>query len=376
MKLGDINKTYFNNLDAVRTFACLFVFISHFYGYVNTYEMGFVENWYYNHALHELGAIGVNLFFVLSGFLISYFLLLEKKSTSQINFKNFYIKRILRIWPVFFLVTLISFFALPLLNKSFDIHLVKQHLPYYLLFINNFDRINTGFTGIGNDALGVLWSVAVEEQFYLVWPILISLIREKVLPYVFFIIICISVVFRLYNVHLQETLYYHTLSLIGDLVIGSWSAYLVVYSKQLKVIVNMPRIYIVLAYIVLTAYLVIGNVMFQGTVLISVQRLIISILFAFVILEQSFSEKSLFKYHRLNNISSMALYTYGFYCYHTFFIMIIQKINVIFFSNSINSFVFYTEMIIVFFGCYTFSALSFKYFETYFLNKRSKLIAS
>ena len=61
----------------------------------------------------QLGDSGVTLFFVLSGFLITYLLLQEKKQTQTIQIKNFYIRRILRIWPLYYLAVFLSFFVLP-----------------------------------------------------------------------------------------------------------------------------------------------------------------------------------------------------------------------------------------------------------------------
>ena len=89
------------------------------------------------------GFMGVNFFFVLSGFLITYLLLSEKKSFGKISIGNFYLRRMLRIWPVYYLTLIIGFIAVPsiqwYLNNS-----VTEHYPavnanpwYYISFLGN-----------------------------------------------------------------------------------------------------------------------------------------------------------------------------------------------------------------------------------------------
>src|ERR1700733_3711907 len=93
-------KTFFPNLDGLRFFAFLSVFSAHCIGF-----MGFSSSSkIYVAAVHFLshGDLGVNFFFVLSGFLITYLLLQELKSENRINIPFFYVRRILRIWPLYF----------------------------------------------------------------------------------------------------------------------------------------------------------------------------------------------------------------------------------------------------------------------------------
>ncbi len=109
---------YFKNLDGLRFFAFLAVFISHatlFLGYSN------LSPAFYSIKKYILvnGDVGVSFFFVLSGFLITYLLLKEKDGYGKISLKNFYIRRILRIWPVYFTTILVGFFILPIVVKLF-----------------------------------------------------------------------------------------------------------------------------------------------------------------------------------------------------------------------------------------------------------------
>ncbi len=93
-------KVYFKNLDGLRFIAALLVLIHHAEFFKQDAVEG-VSAVYYEYTKH-FGLLGVNLFFVLSGFLISYLLMEEQRRTNTINIKNFYIRRILRIWPLYF----------------------------------------------------------------------------------------------------------------------------------------------------------------------------------------------------------------------------------------------------------------------------------
>lgn len=150
-----MNKVYFPNLNGLRFLAAFSVMIYHFFG---------------EKVLN--GHFGVTLFFTLSGFLITYLLLVENGSESKILIRKFYIRRILRIWPLyFFVLALASFFYLP----GYGLDKYLGVLPYYIFFIPNLAfvlNISLGYASI-------LWSVGSEEQFYLIWPWLIKLIRNR-----------------------------------------------------------------------------------------------------------------------------------------------------------------------------------------------------
>jgi len=174
-KHKDKTKVYFPGLHGLRFFAALMVVFSHvelmksYHAYPNLYDS--------NLAVYESGRIGVTLFFVLSGFLISYLLLAEKKVSGTISIRNFYIRRILRIWPLYYLVILLAFFVIPRI-AFFSIPeysaLLPGHFTYsLLLYVLLLPQV----------ALSIfppvpyaepLWSIGVEEQFYLLWPVLLK----------------------------------------------------------------------------------------------------------------------------------------------------------------------------------------------------------
>ncbi|QDV32947.1 acyltransferase family protein [Tautonia plasticadhaerens] len=128
--------------------------------------------------LRENGWIGVNIFFVLSGYLITTLLLRERERFGRVDLRSFWIRRILRIWPLYYLVVLICFVLTPLARAAVGIdpgpwrRLAADRLPAFLAFLGNWSLANGG--PVPSDSISVLWSVCVEEQFYLVVPLIVA----------------------------------------------------------------------------------------------------------------------------------------------------------------------------------------------------------
>jgi peptidoglycan/LPS O-acetylase OafA/YrhL len=125
---------------------------------------------------HGGGHLGVVLFFVLSGFLITLLLLKEKEKFKTIKFRKFLIRRALRIWPVYFLfITIVIFLVhgleIILETKSNGVFLIGL---YYLILPN---LAMSGFGSI--QFIPHLWSIGVEEQFYIIWPLIIKFFKKK-----------------------------------------------------------------------------------------------------------------------------------------------------------------------------------------------------
>lgn len=123
----------------------------------------------------NLGWLGVQLFFVLSGFLITG-ILLDQKGT-QHQFRNFYMRRMLRIFPLYYAVLIIAFVLVPLwgVTPIWSVPNKSQEIWYWTYLVNWIIPV----VGSGG-GLSHFWSLAVEEQFYLLWPLaVISLSRER-----------------------------------------------------------------------------------------------------------------------------------------------------------------------------------------------------
>ncbi|MBK8471912.1 MAG: acyltransferase [Sphingobacteriales bacterium] len=98
--------------------------------------------------------------------MITYLLIAEKQLNHQIDVPRFWLRRILRIWPLYYCCVLFGFYAFPMLKTLLgQTPNETATVGYYLAFLSNFDLIAQGLPDAS--ILGVLWSVAVEEQFYL-----------------------------------------------------------------------------------------------------------------------------------------------------------------------------------------------------------------
>lgn len=163
---------YIKPLDGLRTIAVTAVIISHWFPHNSITDM------------IPFGEIGVDVFFVISGFLITSILLQNKTEveeggqTRKSVLKNFIARRTLRIFPIYYITLL----ALYLVADKTGTQL-KSDIVYYLTYTSNW---NFYFRQQWDGMLSHLWSLAVEEQFYLVWPWVILLVKRKYLLHVMF----------------------------------------------------------------------------------------------------------------------------------------------------------------------------------------------
>lgn len=169
-----------------------------------------------------LAQYSVDLFFVISGFLITYLLLIEKK-TFGINVKSFYIRRMLRIWPLyyFFIAICLCFYQYDAIFYEFT--LFKFCL--YLFFLPNVPFISSN----GVDILNHYWSIGVEEQFYLVWPLIMKIKYKKIVPCILLIlIVLLSAKIGSYFLLGKQSIYYKSLSVIRfpSMLVGAIGAFI------------------------------------------------------------------------------------------------------------------------------------------------------
>lgn len=148
----EVQKKKFQGLDGLRAISMLMVIIAH-----ASYNSPFKASY--------LGKTGVNIFFVISGFLITTLLLKEKLINGRISLKNFYIRRALRIMPVVYLFLIVLFF----LNIIYRLGITPTSFITSFLFIKNSPFPKDWYTVH-------LWTLGIEEQFYLIFPFLITIL--------------------------------------------------------------------------------------------------------------------------------------------------------------------------------------------------------
>ena len=172
---------YLPALDGLRFVAFFMVFLHHMK--VVGDHFGFPAILYlFLLKCNQYGWMGVDLFLTLSSFLLSRLLFLEWKSRGNISVLNFYVRRSLRIWPLYYFMCLLGFAILPYLNFSAPPlgtlayqQLVDRYFLPFVFFFANWATAHYGYASEG--ALSLLWTISLEEQFYLVWPWALFFIR-------------------------------------------------------------------------------------------------------------------------------------------------------------------------------------------------------
>lgn len=308
---------YFNNLDALRFFAAFAVILFHFskdiLGRTDPEQLSAIQKMFF--VVADKGDLGVNFFFVLSGFLITFLILHEQKHRGTFNLKYFLIRRTLRIWPLYFIIVLIGFVIFPYVIDGYQ----TTHDPLmYILFLANFDEINHGL----NDGVNFLtspWSVAVEEQFYLFWGVLMLLLfqlKKVSWPTLLIILYLVSFIFRWQHWDDERLLYYHTLAVFQDIITGAfigWSLFN--KSAWLETIKTLPKFMVTVLYLLGFGLCIFKNKLFIDEWIV-LERFVLSSFFAFIILDQIRGDHSLVKLGRIELFNFLGKISYGLYLYH------------------------------------------------------------
>lgn len=171
------HRVYFPELDGLRFVAFALVFL--FHQGVPSSVLAPLIGRSAARCFRENGWVGVQLFFILSGYLITTLLLREEAAFGRVDLRAFWVRRVLRIWPLYYLTVAVVFGLMPWLDGSFTYpagrQSVARHVPAFLAFLGNWSMIFRG--PVSSDAQSVLWSVCVEEQFYLAVPLVVALVR-------------------------------------------------------------------------------------------------------------------------------------------------------------------------------------------------------
>jgi peptidoglycan/LPS O-acetylase OafA/YrhL len=241
---------YFKNLDGLRFIAALFVIIGHCQHILHdsSYHVLGYSPWG-----EKLAGFGVDFFFVLSGFLISFLLIKELGETQSIKIRHFYIRRALRLWPLYFLVGILALVTaepflryLGLVGRSPSGIEWLANFGYLFTFSINFQTLNGHMNEFSSPTLGHFWSLAVEEQFYLLWAPFLLLTRKKT-----FIAIISACLLGFYTTMFQPAIFdiwfeknawaspvFFTSNRFFHFGLGALLAYLV----QRKLLVELPNV--------------------------------------------------------------------------------------------------------------------------------------
>lgn len=269
------------------------------------------------------GTLGVNMFFVLSGFLITFLLLREKALNGRIDVPRFWLRRILRIWPLYFVVVGIGFVVFQWLKARMGVAVHETADPWhYVFFYSNIDKAH----GIEPDSsiLTVLWSIAVEEQFYLVWPVLLLLVPRRWSPALFMAVVLASIGFRAVHVDRDMRLW-HTFSCMGDLAvgaIGAWYASRPLAAERIRAwplwaIAGTHALALALYFLPVLGRSEVGDVLF---------RCVFAAAIAGVILYQAFGRRTFLQLPAPAWLVYLGRISYGLYCLHQVAILVTLQV--------------------------------------------------
>lgn len=378
------DRVYFPGLNSLRFFAALSVVLVHieqFKGFFGV-TSGHYDDFFILARIGMIGRDAVTLFFVLSGFLITYLLLLEQERAGSIHIGKFYARRFLRIWPLYYLLVFIGFILVPLFVQltQWDGYYESirrdffTKLALYLLFLPNVATV-MGYFPVGIDHL---WTIGVEEQFYLLWPALLRYFRRRPLVILLGIIVfkIIVTLFRQWYfatyppndglTPLVFILRFLATFQIESMAMGGIVAYLFARKSTLLAVLFNPIVEKIIIVMMLLHVLILPSILL-ASVTGWLTDILLSGLYALFMLNISANPNATI---RLENpfLRQLGNLSYGIYMFHMaiiYFVMIIfDKLGWGLDNGLLYNLMLYAIVVGVTIAV---SALSYRYFETRFL---------
>lgn len=352
-------KIYLPGLNGIRAIAAIAVVASH----INHRSVGFGLP---SMPLLDLAGYGVTMFFVLSGFLITFLLLKEKKLTNTINYKFFFIRRALRIWPLYFLY-------LFLLILVFGVESFRDTFIYYVFFMPNFVNLLVAEYGVVpvskvlSEKIGHYWSLGVEEQFYIFWPLVIKFLNKYLFAFLLFfpiVFLLFKIALKVLNFPIEIQAFFHY-SRFGCLSIGGIGAYL--YCNHIESLKYFNSILLQIVCWSIMVFIASNNFYIYGII----NHEIVAIITVVLIFNQINNPKLIIN---LENafFDFLGKISFGLYIYNPLVIFFMQK--------SLNNLAvnIALKMVLVYISVFStlilISYLSFHYYENHFLRFKKNFI--
>lgn len=344
---------YLPGLNGIRAIAAIAVIISHIGLSLNLYDIK-------NFGGYALASFGVTMFFALSGFLITYLLLKEQLGSKTIAIRKFYVRRILRIWPLYYFYI---FIVLIVIGFSLN----KYTWMYFFLLPNLPFSINAASIFAATlPYLAHYWSVGVEEQFYLFWPWLVKKSKN-----VFFMLCGFAIAFFFFKILLTIigapkfliVLFHYTR--FGCLAIGGIAAYLLFTQNKFFLKIVQHKFSEIIAWTII--FLIALNKFYLFSI---IDHEIVTIATLVIIINQVNNAKRIISLE--NRIFDyLGKISYGLYIYNPLIIYLISlPLKKIIKNDSI------TDIVLIYIVTIAFvigvSHLSYFYFEKWFLKWKDK----
>ncbi len=350
---------YFPNLDGLRFFGFLVVFCSH--GIIGTTGL-FTE---FNYR----ASVGLDMFFVMSAFLITFRLIKEKEQLGTISLRRFFWRRSLRVWPLYFAMV---FFG-------YGLHAYLKHLGQnleelppiwtFLTFTMNFWVVENGESFLF--FMVILWSVCLEEQFYLLIGFFMRYLERMLLPFSILLIMG-SMLFR--YTHQKESLQmmYNSISLAGSFGMGIFAAW--TYQRfqhtWVSALGNRKTFWIFVYLLFLTNFLL-YPVLYDNKPWGYVDRPVLWVFMAVIIVGQCLPIKTFMPMGAYPVFRYLGKISYGLYVFHGAVISAFLMLPFAFEPNGLYHLVF--RPILILGVTILVASSSYNYFERPFLRLKARL---
>lgn len=343
------SSVYIPQFDIIRFFAAFMIVIYHSYiawkgwfglpGILSTgdYKSFSSIGLHVDQFLRNL-PIGVDIFFFISGYLLTYLLVVEKQNYGKVNIPNFYIRRGLRIWPLYFFLIAIAPFLVNWLGE-------KQ--PVYwptIALINNFETI---WTQEWIYPFAHFWSICIEEHFYLFWPLIVAFIPVRKLPFAITLLIGFSWGYKIYTYLFLSSnwyqLYLHTFSRMDVILLGALLAVFYIRKPFSFKLHWISTLMISLILILLLSFDDMSNYenMLNGVT----RRFVYMIMMGLIMLDLLFNPRYTFNSLVFRPLRYLGKVSYGIYMYGNILVLVVIKKLMM--DHGINNIYLYFSIIII-----------------------------
>ncbi|MFO7868556.1 MAG: acyltransferase [Bacteroidales bacterium] len=362
---------YIPGLNGIRFCAAFFVIVSHIEHFRDMHNLSHIHEF-----IGSFADLGVEIFFTLSGFLITFLLFKEYETTKTVSIRNFYMRRILRIWPLYFLVLVIGLFILPTFFTQNSVNNSAPILILYVFFLPHLAKV----LYVLNYSLAVLWSIGVEENFYILFPWFFRkkrrhIFRALIIAIIGFLCIKFVVSYAAFqDIPLKEyvvLLFKFLLHLKFEcMLVGAIGAYLV-FSKN-DFIRYFHKTYVFSGALFLLLFLQfihvhqIINLLHLDPIFATVFTPFIHSVFTLIIIVYATQENRVKDFLEHPTLYFLGKISYGLYVFHPILLILLYTLP--FYSLSHNWFLQY---VIIIGGTIVISSLSYTYYEKWFLKRKT-----
>lgn len=354
-------KLYFPQLDSVRGISFLAIFFFH------ALQPQFSEESFIKYLFENL-PLAIDVFFILSSFLLTYLALSEYQQKGNFSFKNYFIRRVLRIWPLYYTLLFIAFLLIGNLANWLHYSITLPQPVYYIFFIANFYSPDHVFF------LKLLWTISVEEQFYLLWGFCLRFLN-KYLQWIIFILYAVSIAFTIYRIIHQASYYFNTITYLFDFASGGLAAAMIFKSNM---IIKKIKTFSKTATIIFYCYLVLHFTVFYylskntsgitNNLIALISRYIFILYIALFIAEQMINENRMHHFAKNDFLIYTGKISYGLYCFHGITILLLSKLFELFKWHIPNI----IQAIVILIINYLIASVSYFYLEKPFLKLKDK----